>query len=232
MVDDKVVADLPADPLLALKYTVAECANLVIGMSEEEIGTIERKLIKLLALSVTVINKHSLYVGVNAPQMEGNATRNVTNVPDYFQKLDLALDKLDAQNLLQASLSAYEGELNVGFHYEFSDGEIERLQALINELREAIVKAGYFDEDHKGRLLGRLEKLQAELHKRVSDLDLALGVIVQIGAAAGRFGEDAKPLVDRVREIAEIVAGVFRRAEKLPPGPEFPLLRKSDDADE
>ena len=77
----------------------------------------------------------------------------------------------------------------------------------------------------------RLEKLQADLHKRVSDLDVFLGAMVEIGAAAGRFGEDAKPLVDRVREIGEIVAGVFRRAEKLPPGPEIPLLPKSDDPD-
>ena len=157
---------------------------------------------------------------------------NITNLRVYFGKLDKEIDKLDAQNVFQTSLSAYKRELDVGFHYEFSDGEIERLQALINELRDAIIRAEYLDEDHRRRLLGRLEKLQAELHKRVSDLDLALGVIVQIGAAAGRFGEDAKPLVDRVREIAEIVAAVFRRAEKLPPGSEFPLLPKSDDADE
>ena len=125
---------------------------------------------------------------------------------------------------MKTSISAYERELDVGFHYEFSDREIERVQALINELREAIGEADYLEEDHRRRLQGRLEKLQSELHRRVSDLDAFLGVMAQIGAAAHRIGEDAKPLVDRVREIVEIVSGVFRRAENLPPGREFPSL--------
>lgn len=226
MVDDEFVANLPAAPLLALNCIVAESSKFQTLSPDNA----ERGLIPLLALAITLLKKSSITFLV-PPEMTGDAQTNCAHIVEYFQTLGAAINTLTAQNLLQTSLSSYERKLNVGFHYEFSEGEIERLQALINELREAIGGAGYLDEDHRRRLLGRLEKLQAELHKRISDLDLLLGVIFQIGAAAGRFGEDAKPLVDRVREIAEIVAGVFRRAEKLPPGHEFPLLPKPDNPD-
>lgn len=233
MVDDEFVANLPADPLLALKCIVDESSGKIKNVEPgKETEIFEKRLIHFLALSIAIIKKHSVVIGFSPPEMTAERASNIAAIRDYFQKLEKATDKLGAQNLLHTSLSVYERELNVGFHYEFSDGEIERLQSLITELRNALTGAAYLDEDHKRRLLERLEKLQGELHKRVSDLDVFLGVTVQIGAVAKRFGEDAKPLVDRVREIGEIVAGVFRRAEKLPPGPEFPLLSKSDDADE
>ncbi len=232
MVDDEFVANLPADPLLALKCIADECSKIEIVKSGDNINISEKQLIQFLALAIAIIRKYSVKIGFGPPEMTSEGPSNIANIRDYFQKLERTTDQLGAQNLLQTSLSAYERELNVGFHYEFSDGEIERLQSLITELRNAITGAAYLDEDHRRRLLARLEKLQGELHKRVSDLDVFLGVVVQIGAVAKRFGEDAKPLVDRAREIGEIVAGVFRRAEKLPPGPEFPLLPKSDDADE
>lgn len=232
MVDDEFVANLPADPLLALKCLVAECSEIGSGKSDDERKTSERKAIDLLALAITILKKYSVNISNNPPEMTHVAENNLATIKDYFKTLGVGIDRLGAQNLLQASLFAYERELDVGFHYEFSDGEIERLQALINELRNAINRAGYLDEDHRRRLLARLEKLQAELHKRVSDLDVFLGAVVQFGATAGRFGEEAKPLVDRAREIGQIVAAVFRRAEKLQPGSEFPMLPKSDDPDE
>ena len=232
MVDDEFVANLPADPLLALKFVSNKCEKIIKEQMKDGLAVVEKELIRLLALSIAIVNKNSIVVGFSPPTMASGSEANIAEIRAFFQKLTGEMNKIGAQNLLQTSLSAYERELNVGFHYEFSDGEIERLQALISELRDAILRAGYLDEDHRRRLLARLEKLQAELHKRVSDLDVFLGAVVQFGATAGRFGEEAKPLVDRAREIGQIVAAVFRRAEKLQPGGEFPLLPKSDDAKE
>ena len=232
MIDDDFVSNLPAEPFSAVKAVVEKYEGMVEGCSIQEFREMERAAIQLLAISTVILKKHSINIGVNAPNIGHDVADNFGILNVYFQALSQTIQRLDTQNFYFASVARYESELDVGFQYEFSEGEIERLQSLINELREAIGVAEYLDEDHRRRLLGRLEKLQGELHKRVSDLDVFLGVVVQIGAVGKRAGEDAKPLVDRAREIGEIVAGVFRRAEKLPPGPEFPLLPKSDDSDD
>jgi hypothetical protein len=87
---------------------------------------------------------------------------------------------------------------------------------LINELRDLIRENEKFEEDHKRRLLERLEKLQRELHRRLSSLDRIYGLVGDAGVLLGKFGRDAKPFVDRIREIVEIGWRAQASAEDLP----------------
>lgn len=232
MVDDKFLSKLPSDPMFALRHVADHCEKTVTEMGGKNLKKLESELIQLLALFTTLSNKYSLPVNAPLPQIADAAEKNVMLLRNYFESANKELTKISAQNLLNASLVRFERELDVGFHYEFSEGEIARLQDIVNELRKGIRDAKILTEDHRRRLLSRLEKLQAELHKNVPNLDIHLGTMVQIAAALGQSGEEVKPLVDRVREFVGIVAGVFRRSENLPPGPEFPLLPKSDDSGE
>lgn len=61
------------------------------------------------------------------------------------------------------------------FHYFLSDADLARIQTLVNELRDEISRSTKLAEDHRKRLLSRLERLQRELHKRISDLDRFYG---------------------------------------------------------
>jgi hypothetical protein len=83
-------------------------------------------------------------------------------------------------------------------------------------LRDLIGKDERFEEDHRRRLLTRLEDLQRELHRRLSNLDRFYGLIGDAGVLLGKFGRDAKPFVDRIREMLEIVWRAQANAENLP----------------
>ena len=102
------------------------------------------------------------------------------------------------------------------FAYEFLQGDISRIQALLNELRTLVSATDKFKPEHQQRLLARLEALQRELHKKVSDLDRFWGLIGDAGVMLAKLGNDAKPIVERVREIADIVWNTQGRAEELP----------------
>jgi hypothetical protein len=95
---------------------------------------------------------------------------------------------------------------------------------LLNELLDNIVTNDKFEEDHRRRLLGRLEALQKELHKRLSNLDRFYGLIGDAGVLLGKFGRDAKPFVDRIREIVEIVWRAQANADQLPASAKPALL--------
>ena len=114
--------------------------------------------------------------------------------------------------------------LDKGFFYEFTDGDLKRIQAIINELRDQIGESDLFEEDHRRRLLRRLEALQSEMHKKMSDVDRIWGLVGDAGIAIGKFGKDAKPFVDRIKELSQIAWKTQARAEELPSSITNPLL--------
>ncbi|MEN9432716.1 MAG: hypothetical protein RLZZ422_305 [Pseudomonadota bacterium] len=113
------------------------------------------------------------------------------------------------------------------FYYEFSQSEVEKIQVLINELRSQISSCTLFEEPHRERLLKRLEKLQQELHKKLSNLDTFWGVLGDAGVAIGKFGNDVKPIVDRMKELTKIVWEAQSKAEQLPADTPPPALPSS-----
>ena len=120
--------------------------------------------------------------------------------------------------------SFFDEKIVQNFYYELSETEIQRIQTLVDELRELIAKAGEIEDEHRRRLLMRLEELQRELHKRVSDFDHVWGLIVEGAAYLGQAGNEVKPIVDRLKEIKEIFWGKVKERENLPPAQEFPQI--------
>jgi len=111
------------------------------------------------------------------------------------------------------------------FAYEFTKRDLKRTQLLLNELRELISESKEIDEAHRYRLLAKLEAMQSELHKRVSNFDRFWGFFVESGLYLGKFGKAVKPLTDRIKELAKILLKTQSKAERLPAPPELPLSR-------
>jgi hypothetical protein len=137
-----------------------------------------------------------------------------------------AHNKCQAQNArdrYESNRARIRASFGTGFVYEFSQGDLDRLQAVIQETRKLITESDLFTEEHRRRLLLKLEKLQSEVHKKVSSLDHFWGVVLEAGVVAKKLGEDAKPIVDRIREIGGIVWRTQARAEDLPSDSPPPL---------
>ena len=111
--------------------------------------------------------------------------------------------------------------------YKFTTEEVNELQGLINNIRDYVVKCELFEDQHKRRILGRLEALQKEIHKKMSDLDRFWGLIGDAGVALGKFGKDAKPFVDMIKDMTRITWNAQARAEEIEAS-DLPLL--SDEA--
>ena len=162
------------------------------------------------------------------PGLITNQQENGRAIASFFQSLqsmaEQAVTKKRTITALDRARSKYQAWLGKEFAYEFSDADLERIQTLINELRSKIGESTKIEETHRRRLLAKLERLQLELHKRVSDIDRFWGLVGDAGVALRKFGEDAKPIVERMTEIAEIVWSTQARAEQLPSNAEFPPL--------
>jgi len=58
----------------------------------------------------------------------------------------------------------------------------------------------------------------------MSNVDKLWGLVGEAGVTLGKFGKDAKPIVDRIREITKITWRTQSNSEELPSDTPFPLL--------
>ena len=165
-------------------------------------------------------------------KLRGQLEADDGNLKDYFASVARLVNENEASAFVIESKAHHLVDAGKVFHIHFSQGDLDRIQSLVNELREMISSPeSPFSEDHQKRLLKRLEKLQSELHKRVSDVDEVWALVADAGIALGKFGHDVKPLVDRVRELAQICWENQARAEDLPSDAPSPALLADPDED-
>lgn len=222
---DDFLASLVLNPI-AGALNVCEICERALSNGPEWTESDYQNLIEAVTLLSEMKNAGMLPIDIEFPVIHANVAMPL--------KCKILIDVLKAVQQLIAgqageirlvSLKAkFQASLGSGFVYEFSQGDLERMQALINDLRGTIAANGSLVAEHKARLLKRLESLQAELHKKISDLDKFWGLIGDAGVVLGKLGNDAKPIVDRIRDIADIVWQTQSRAEELPSGTNIPQI--------
>jgi len=134
------------------------------------------------------------------------------------------LTKRTTQTILSETEAQYSDIFSSEQTYEFSENDIERVQELTDELRKLISSSTLITEGHKRRLLRRLEAMQRELHKHTSDIDRFWGFVAEAGIVSRKFGEDMKPISDRVFELGRIVLAVIMAKEGVHALPEISKL--------
>lgn len=107
--------------------------------------------------------------------------------------------------------------IHISAKYEFSNEEYKTIQEKINTLRSDIQDSKIFGDEHKERLLNKLEELQKNLHQKMESVDKSLGIISSIGVTLGKFGKDVKPLFDRFNETFKLIHKVEERGDNVPP---------------
>ena len=225
MIDKNFVESLPNDPIDALSLVVdtykKEKRKLKIAFATED-------MFKFLAIIKAISSKYDFAVP-DAPELTNDSAKNRNIMNTYLaDSVPKVLVKHRADKLLLSSVNEFSKYIGVEYLYEFSDDELTRINEIISDLRGIIGKSEMFDDDHQRRLLNKLEKLQSEVHKSVSDLDKFWGLIGDAGVVMGKFGKDAKPFVDRVKELSEITWKAQAKAEGLPEQDSMPLLTHDD----
>lgn len=120
--------------------------------------------------------------------------------------------KDDLHTRLNACFNAYEIVFEVKAEQNFASEptfqvsieEKIKITSLCGEMRNLVNSSLSIPDQHKIRLLKRISAIEAEIHKDRGRFDVILGGVTDVGEVAGKFGNDIKPLVDRIREIMGI----------------------------
>ena len=166
----------------------------------------------------------------NLPPLTGNPQADLSALLKHFKDLGVKFTEQAALSEIKDAREKYHVQLGQTFSYEFSDGDLSRIQTLLNELRDRISESEFFNEKHKERLLKKLEALQTELHKRMSNLDKFYAFAGEGAVIIQKYGDAAKPFLDIIKAILKIAWVAQGRAEELPSNAPN-LLIKTDDPD-
>ncbi|NRH40662.1 hypothetical protein [Pseudomonas sp. MS15a(2019)] len=231
IVDDEILENFHNDPEGTFQKAWDKLARDLPNGSDGWSEQLTEKILEVSALLEVIIESGDFRATPpTRPAKELNSAKPVDLITYIYEANQNLKNDQTARNF-KSLKSRLTEKLGKGFYYEFSEGDLTRIQTLINELRVQISAAKDFDPEHQQRLLKRLEAVQREIHKKVSDMDRLWGLVGDAGVAIGKLGENAKPIVDRIKEITEIAWRTQARAEELPSGSEYPLLGSDADAD-
>lgn len=227
--DEKFIEKVENDPISGIASICSKVLSFLDKFSNNDSWSDEEH--EILWESATfidlIIKTYHLQIRVAVPAPISDMGSNCMSLKNYIECVNDTVKEKALLIKISSYKQSYENALKSTFAYEFSQGDLERVQYLIDELRKQISGLENLEQDHRQRLLRRLEKLQSELHKRVSDLDRFWGLIGDAGVVLGKLGTDAKPVVDRIREIAEIAWNTQSRTEELPSHTPNPMLEQN-----
>lgn len=226
-IPQEILEQIKDDPTTG---AIAACdfVDAVFRTGNAWVATDEELLFEIYALLISLQEAGRISYIEDTPDIKAPFPHSCASLNQF---MDGVKDQLQTQHRDQTNerrldqfKSHFALTLSNTFGYEFTDGDLKRIRSLINELRELITENTELDEDHKRRLLKRLEKMQSEIHKKVSDLNAFYGLAVEASVVLRKVGENAKPIVDRIKELTGISWNTQARAENLPSGTEPPML--------
>jgi hypothetical protein len=162
------------------------------------------------------------------PELGPQRHQNVASITTFFGQLRTRvraeLVSRHSRSYLESKTEEYLALFAKAQVYEFSEPEYKRLQDLLNELRELVRESSLIGEDHRRRLLRRMEAMRGELHRKTNDIDHFWGFLGEACITIRKFGEDLQPVSDRVIEVGKIVLRVLLAKEGIKALPEMGQL--------
>jgi hypothetical protein len=226
MFDQEFCNNLPADPLVGVQTMTDRFIQISMSLSPEEREEHFEEFVKAVYAVYAYINAHALHeLNVpNLPELKGSRDEYLKSAMLWFDAVRNRIQNALTRRSAEAAQAYYNGLFKNDHIVELTDNEHRHIQDLVDQLRKFLTESAIFDRKHKERLLARLEKLQQELHKTMSNIDRFWGFLSDAGIAVGRFGDDAKPMFDRAREIIEVLYRAQGRTAQLPGPVEVPQL--------
>lgn len=215
------LTSLPSDRLEALVALYQEFDRLGDSFFDMQEDFVEAENHDLFIETLAILRAYSEYTNLKMPLVNigPNKDENAKNIYAMWRtngkEWSAELTKRNGAVLYTDKSSEYANIFNLSPAYEFTETDFARVQVLINELRQLISESNLVSDDHKRRLLRRLEAMQAELHKKTSDIDRFWGFIAEVSITTRKFGEDLKPISERASELGKIVIAVVLAKEGL-----------------
>ncbi|PBP60215.1 hypothetical protein PSYCIT7_010200 [Pseudomonas syringae Cit 7] len=223
-ISDELLERFPDAPL-ATAFEV--CQMVTSRVSSNTLARHEGLMLEVVLCLFTAEDAGLLTYDLTRPIIQdgkistGEAYNYIAGVQRHVEGIIAKEAALDLQRSLEARFAK---AMNADYGYELTDGDVKEAQQLIDELRKFIQSTPDISDDHRRRLLERLEAVQSELHKKMSSLDRIYCLTIEASIVAGKVGENAKPFLSAAKALFQLAWRTHAHKEGLPSGALPPLL--------
>ena len=168
---------------------------------------------------------------VHESELGDQCARNVSVIREYADNLLSTVKSHKTKRATDAAVHRGREFFSYRFFppltYEFSDSDVSQINDLILTLRKLITDSSEIAESHRQRLLRRLDALQAEVGKKISNVDRVWGVTGEIWMTVKAFisnPEKANEWMTVIAKLLAIVAAAQAMAQGLPPSQVIEML--------
>jgi len=169
--DESFIQSLPDDPNIALRQ-ICDKYDTMVNDYFQNSGAVHDISVQALDLVSTFLEAIGFELESEIPELFGPRDEDIRRVSDFIAELRDGTTRQLGKGQYDSYKHLFMEKFEVSSHYEFSQGDLDEIQELLNRLRDLFSKSEELEEGHKSRLLRRLEKLQSELHKKVIPLPI------------------------------------------------------------
>ena len=233
---ENLIKNLPDEPMRAIVAICEEIlrwdTNIANGDPEQRNSSNTRLdnydfYLESMGLLVAFIEASG--IDFTPPKLGPDKFINMRQILTFIERCKIEaiseVIQLESMDYLNEAKTKYSVKFNKGFYYEFSEDDLGTIQSIIDDLKQIVENNNQLNNDHKRRLTNRFEKLQSELNKKVANLDRFWGLVGEAGVIMRKNGRSAKPIVDRIGKITDLVWRSQSVAEELKTGQPFPLFK-------
>ena len=228
--EDGAFTSLPSDPYLA--------AHVLAGIfrTANSQGTIpadnrNAAFVEAYEMFRQFCADNGVEIKATPVELVADRSTNITRINVFFDRAYAELEpevlarKIKTETVLarEAAHKRYIAITGKGFVYELSESDLEQIQKLINHLRKLLQDTKEIDDKHRARLLERLEAMQSELHRKMTNFEILWGYCIEASYAIARVGEAAKEIRKTIQEILKIAGIAASVAHELPSSTPPPL---------
>lgn len=222
---------LPKNPLHSMVVFFSEFRRWYDSFQDSAELDYHDELVEILAI-YSALSKSRGLKKPNIPATKTDIASNFNSLSRYLfavaEQYETAYLREKSASIMEAKEAEYSNILEGENGYAFTEEQFLRIQTIINELRAEISQSNLISAGHKRRLLVRLEAMQREIHQTTTEVDRFWGFIAEAGIVCRKFGEDVKPIADRVTELGKIVVSVVMASEGIKALPEITRIFLSE----
>jgi hypothetical protein len=218
----RMLSHLPADPTEALAALCAEFDRFdghARQLPEHHDDYVEAlSILKAFALA------HDTQLEP-LPEVGSQRHQNIANITAFLSQLRTRvrteLAGRHSRGYFESKTEEYRALFAKAQVFEFPEPDFKRILVLAAELRDLISENSLIAEEHKRRLLRRLEAARTELHRRTSDVDRFWSFLFEAGITIRKFGEDLEPISVRALELGKLILKTILTKEGIKALPEL-----------
>jgi len=230
MFDHEYVANLPAN---SHKAIIRVCNDFISNYLTEDVDFDDEYGQPLAAWSLVLELCDRADWEPPVVELTGATDTDAANISEAICEMGPEISLTLATDTVKKMRARYAAQLEGVPLYEISEEDLTLIRQRLTDLRGLIQASDVLNDDQRKRLLSRLELLQPELHNKMPNLDSIFGFIFDFSALGAQMGADAKPFIDRAKDIARIAAATYAmtcgmRASELPellPGQSNPTVQ-------